>query len=167
VNATGRSLCSLSSKQEEMYCNGDDILRGLWCSGTLCNIHQVIILPLRLIIISKAVWSDFVFCEGVGISQNSCLCCPHQYIVQHSRSSITELHHGKCLQSCKTTPCFNWVMCFAAQMWFVKCVGWSLKNSKQNSVQTLFQIFQLPSLMFYWNMKGVRMIMSMEYFHKT
>ena len=112
-------------------------------------------------------WWSLVSCEGVGISRTLCFCCPHQHIVWHSRRSrngTTRFQMPKILQD---STLLQPGKCLAAQIWFVQNVRCTLPNSKQNIVQTVFQIFRLPSLKFYWNMKVVHMVKSINSFEKT
>jgi len=112
-------------------------------------------------------WSLVVSCEGVGISQTLCFCCLHQHIVWHSRRSRSWTKPFQMPKILQDSTLLQPGMCIAAQIWFVQNVRCSLPHSMQNSAQTVFQIFQLPSLKFYWNAKVVHMVKSIKSFEKT
>jgi hypothetical protein len=143
----------------------------LWYSGRLHSIKTAITrcppwsshLSLKSFPLMQG-WS-LVSCEGVGISQTALLlsipihCATFQKIKD---LNYTPWQMPKILQD---STLLQPGMCLAPQIWFAKRC--SLHNSKQNSVQTIFQIFQFPSLKFYWNMKVVHAIMSIKCFEKT
>jgi hypothetical protein len=140
VNATGRSLCSLSGKQEEMQCNGDDILRSLIFWDTVQHPSgdytvSSTILPLRLTIISKV---GMVRCCVLWRGRN----VPDLMLVLFSPVHCATLQKIKNWTTPRQMPTIlqdntllQLGMCLASQIWFVHGVRWSVTDSKQNSEQ--------------------------------